>query len=105
MGVVPIETNPPCDGLNEFPVLPCLTRKRNGWAAHLDLAVRIGKGARLFCVSGSRQDDVCVPGSLRHENILHHQMLELRQSLARSEEHTSELQSRPHLVCRLLLEK
>src|SRR5436305_10080094 len=26
-------------------------------------------------------------------------------SPARSEEHTSELQSRPHLVCRLLLEK
>src|SRR3989442_5050032 len=26
-------------------------------------------------------------------------------SLSRSEEHTSELQSRPHLVCRLLLEK
>src|SRR5690554_7091822 len=26
-------------------------------------------------------------------------------SNARSEEHTSELQSRPHLVCRLLLEK
>src|SRR5215813_15269708 len=30
---------------------------------------------------------------------LHHQEAE------RSEEHTSELQSRPHLVCRLLLEK
>src|SRR6266498_1582312 len=28
-----------------------------------------------------------------------------RRRLARSEEHTSELQSRPHLVCRLLLEK
>src|SRR5690554_7170243 len=27
------------------------------------------------------------------------------QRLSRSEEHTSELQSRPHLVCRLLLEK
>src|SRR5690554_7278190 len=27
------------------------------------------------------------------------------QSISRSEEHTSELQSRPHLVCRLLLEK
>src|SRR5690554_7358778 len=27
------------------------------------------------------------------------------ESSARSEEHTSELQSRPHLVCRLLLEK
>src|SRR5690554_7313965 len=26
-------------------------------------------------------------------------------SVLRSEEHTSELQSRPHLVCRLLLEK
>src|SRR5690554_4811736 len=28
-----------------------------------------------------------------------------RISVVRSEEHTSELQSRPHLVCRLLLEK
>src|SRR5215813_15583252 len=28
-----------------------------------------------------------------------------RESRLRSEEHTSELQSRPHLVCRLLLEK
>src|SRR3989442_5530901 len=28
-----------------------------------------------------------------------------RSRAARSEEHTSELQSRPHLVCRLLLEK
>src|SRR5690554_7604751 len=27
------------------------------------------------------------------------------EKLSRSEEHTSELQSRPHLVCRLLLEK
>src|SRR5690554_138967 len=30
---------------------------------------------------------------------------ELPSRYARSEEHTSELQSRPHLVCRLLLEK
>src|SRR5436305_11791710 len=30
---------------------------------------------------------------------------ELGQHPERSEEHTSELQSRPHLVCRLLLEK
>src|SRR3989442_9344504 len=29
----------------------------------------------------------------------------VRSGEARSEEHTSELQSRPHLVCRLLLEK
>src|SRR5690554_7757495 len=31
--------------------------------------------------------------------------LNLGLALCRSEEHTSELQSRPHLVCRLLLEK
>src|SRR5690554_4599794 len=31
--------------------------------------------------------------------------LQLRLSPDKSEEHTSELQSRPHLVCRLLLEK
>src|SRR3989442_10717064 len=30
---------------------------------------------------------------------------QLRGNTSRSEEHTSELQSRPHLVCRLLLEK
>ena len=37
------------------------------------------------------------PTENEKENIVHH--------LFRSEEHTSELQSRPHLVCRLLLEK
>src|SRR3989442_11215590 len=31
--------------------------------------------------------------------------LKTQANLPRSEEHTSELQSRPHLVCRLLLEK
>src|SRR5436305_6262571 len=36
----------------------------------------------------------------------HRNDAERRQAaVARSEEHTSELQSRPHLVCRLLLEK
>src|SRR5690554_7448901 len=32
-------------------------------------------------------------------------LLEKYKDYTRSEEHTSELQSRPHLVCRLLLEK
>src|SRR5690554_7757304 len=32
-------------------------------------------------------------------------MSQLARNTGRSEEHTSELQSRPHLVCRLLLEK
>src|SRR5690554_7769722 len=34
-----------------------------------------------------------------------HHLIENQQDAVRSEEHTSELQSRPHLVCRLLLEK
>src|SRR2546429_6743247 len=34
-----------------------------------------------------------------------HPLRQIRVSCARSEEHTSELQSRLHLVCRLLLEK
>src|SRR5690606_40735359 len=38
-------------------------------------------------------------------NALANQAQELARSSARSEEHTSELQSRENLVCRLLLEK
>src|SRR5215813_5794750 len=41
-----------------------------------------------------------------HHRRLHRAQVSLgHQALPRSEEHTSELQSRPHLVCRLLLEK
>src|SRR6266498_5934155 len=43
---------------------------------------------------------------LKHRNQpLVHVARTLRRAHPRSEEHTSELQSRPHLVCRLLLEK
>src|SRR5690625_5434583 len=38
-----------------------------------------------------------IPGHFREEGLFHMN--------SRSEEHTSELQSRGHLVCRLLLEK
>src|SRR5690554_7220131 len=37
--------------------------------------------------------------------VLHNSMYNHSLWMKRSEEHTSELQSRPHLVCRLLLEK
>src|SRR5207253_6990495 len=45
--------------------------------------------------------------TLHHSKTLPRSQRELRQSTfkPRSEEHTSELQSRGHLVCRLLLEK
>src|SRR2546422_3734206 len=44
---------------------------------------------------------------LQHEALTRRaeQRLDLAQEQKRSEEHTSELQSRLHLVCRLLLEK
>src|SRR2546429_6696286 len=56
---------------------------------------------------------VVAPGDRQHpiERLLgetardEHQQLALAHRPARSEEHTSELQSRLHLVCRLLLEK
>src|SRR3712207_8526889 len=43
---------------------------------------------------------------LNHRDLLQHQFQPLELALEfRSEEHTSELQSRQYLVCRLLLEK
>src|SRR5205809_3215760 len=49
------------------------------------------------------------PDLLSHQihvaDHLRHWMLDLQTGIHRSEEHTSELQSRLHLVCRLLLEK
>src|SRR5690554_7220574 len=43
----------------------------------------------------------------RYENgqLLSEEEFKTEKGKTRSEEHTSELQSRPHLVCRLLLEK
>src|SRR3989442_11240585 len=45
------------------------------------------------------------PGSRLRGSIPNTALLTHRAINSRSEEHTSELQSRPHLVCRLLLEK
>src|SRR5690554_7330602 len=39
------------------------------------------------------------------DKVMMDDVLDLDAEPERSEEHTSELQSRPHLVCRLLLEK
>ena len=52
---------------------------------------------RVLCVGdGSVRQDREPLGVLRHPRVVWR---------ARSEEHTSELQSRTYLVCRLLLEK
>src|SRR6266498_2396137 len=66
-------------------------RRVRGWAG----------GLAGPCVAARRE-----PAKQRGEFPLDLDHLGLAGELvARSEEHTSELQSRPHLVCRLLLEK
>src|SRR4051794_41328613 len=44
-------------------------------------------------------------GLMRFADISHSYLAVTKESIYRSEEHTSELQSPVHLVCRLLLEK
>src|SRR5687768_17990000 len=69
------------------------------------------RSSALFASSNARlsnQRSLPKPRICDRENITFFRMSSLASSLpnrARSEEHTSELQSRLHLVCRLLLEK
>src|SRR5690606_41443120 len=84
-------------------VLPSLPTRRSSDLAHIEFLV------------GLRVDDVC--GEPLDDARLRHGIIELirepgridgrgiRGGRKRSEEHTSELQSRENLVCRLLLEK
>src|SRR5690554_7131502 len=76
--------------------------------------VRSTKSSNLKTVSRSNQNrktnqDLNIPIlSPQHNNLAENEtenLALLEDEMERSEEHTSELQSRPHLVCRLLLEK
>src|SRR4249920_4185649 len=53
----------------------------------------------------SLHDALPILASFKQKRMSRYATLSLRWHDPRSEEHTSELQSRPHLVCRLLLEK
>src|SRR6266498_6089945 len=53
----------------------------------------------------SRRTQAALPPSVLHLWFACLNRADLSQRPKKSEEHTSELQSRPHLVCRLLLEK
>src|SRR2546422_7729892 len=60
-----------------------------------------GPGA-VACVQGLLTNDIEKPGD---DAFVYGALLTPKGMIVRSEEHTSELQSRLHLVCRLLLEK
>src|SRR5690554_7749362 len=73
-------------------LFPYTTLFRSQQLAREEIKNALGK---LVGVNSAR------PGSVNLLNFIRSK----RDELARSEEHTSELQSRPHLVCRLLREK
>src|SRR2546422_990966 len=73
---------------------------------HVVQVDRVGKGALSYVLASQGEAVVVDPG--RHVERYDALLAELRArpvAVLRSEEHTSELQSRLHLVCRLLLEK
>src|SRR5690554_6517386 len=75
--------------------------------------VQLADGLQDYCGEGFIRTEMGVPGLPAAEPGVDAQVAALHEGVAsvyppiqgRSEEHTSELQSRPHLVCRLLLEK
>src|SRR3712207_7108731 len=61
-------------------------------------------GTAVFMTGGTDHVPNALLHNLKHNKVLHERVLFVT-VLNRSEEHTSELQSRQYLVCRLLLEK
>ena len=82
MGVVPIEPKSLRKILNDPDILARLARQRQRLAPHLDLAIGVADGAVFFRPGRGRQHDVGIARGLGQEQILHHEMLELRQRLA-----------------------
>src|SRR2546422_5086244 len=80
-------------------LFPYTTLFRSGVVAHRLLEL----GAEPRCPRGVSREDREPPAAL--EAVAAHESRLTVLQVARSEEHTSELQSRLHLVCRLLLEK
>src|SRR5262245_63981908 len=75
-------------------LLLCLFFRRSAWAAHSEGARhRLARKLSLFLLLWLLINGLAIQRSKK------------RLSFLRSEEHTSELQSLRHLVCRLLLEK
>src|SRR5439155_347979 len=94
---------------NRLPVLVSPSKEdttfASGWLTFVDNSVDTTTGTVLLKAEFANRDGVLWPGeflSVRLQLYVEEQAVVVP---ARSEEHTSELQSRGHLVCRLLLEK
>src|SRR5690554_7247246 len=86
-------------GVLEFCILSVLKQKEAYTSEILDTL----KDAKLLVVEGTIYPLLT---RLKNDGLLNYRWEESTSGPPRrSEEHTSELQSRPHLVCRLLLEK
>src|SRR3712207_8858600 len=83
-------------------LFPYTTLFRSRVAAHRFNLLKI---VRLFQKPDGRALVQLKPDQARRHITCVGRERDLAQKLARSEEHTSELQSRQYLVCRLLLEK
>src|SRR3989442_2499888 len=70
-----------------------------------DLWLSMGPFAKSIVVIMAVMSVLSWTAAFRKWSQLYKSQRETKKFAPRSEEHTSELQSRPHLVCRLLLEK
>src|SRR5438309_5808726 len=65
----------------------------------------VSSSSKIIAPSGRRSEEVLQPSLQRSQPLFDGPAADERRRKVRSEEHTSELQSQFHLVCRLLLEK
>src|SRR5690554_7168679 len=99
-----------------------MTPDRVAWALCVGADMMVSARGFMFalgCIQAMQCNrNTCPTGITTHDPKLQHGLVPAQKSVrvaqfveslikevGRSEEHTSELQSRPHLVCRLLLEK
>src|SRR5256884_2527837 len=104
---------PPRSTLFPHDALPISSTNRWTWSGRIPRAMTSARYlAAVLCINPSNRFSTPPARKLcggtwgtKERDICHCKLFDLYTSIIRSEEHTSELQSRLHLVCRLLLEK
>src|SRR3989442_6943223 len=93
--------------IEDFPVVKETYNETLHMVMDLDHAREILRRIEAGEIAVVESDFTSLPSPFAHNVVLQGVsdlvLMEDRSALLRSEEHTSELQSRPHLVCRLLL--